>query len=136
MERLTWISAGLLLLVVIAGCGGNRQLKSVSLSPASADARNFPNGQVSFIATGTFSSPPSPQNLTSKDVFWCVGSSSGDCVGNVNPGASLDQSGMAQCNPGFAGTATILAGTQSSVMVNPDQGQQLKVFGSAQLTCP
>ncbi len=136
MKRLLRRSAALLSLLAIAGCGGNRQLQSVSLNPASADARNFPNGQVSFIATGTFSMPPSPVNLTSKDVFWCVGSSNGDCVGNVNPGANLDQNGAAQCNPGFVGTATILAGTQSSVMVNPDRGPQLKVFGAAQLTCP
>jgi len=135
MIRLSRRSTVLLFLFAIAGCGSNRELQSVSLNPASADARNFPNGQVSFIATGTFSMPPSPVNLTSKDVFWCVGSSNGACVGNVNPGANLDQNGAAQCNPGFVGTATILAGTQSSVMVNPDQGPQLKVFGTAQLTC-
>ena len=136
MERLTWVSAGLLLLFASAGCGSNRQLQSVSLSPASADARNFPNGHVAFIATGTFSNPPSTVNLTSKDVFWCVGSSNGACVGNANPGANLDQSGVAQSSPGFVGTAIILAGTQSSFMVNPDQGPQLKIFGTAQLTCP
>jgi hypothetical protein len=136
MKRLSRTPAVLLFLLAIAGCGSNRQLQSVSLNPASADARNFPNGHVPFIATGTFSKPPSPVNLTSKNVFWCVGSSNGACVGNANPGANLDQNGAAQCNPGFAGTATILAGTQSSVMVNPDQGPQLKVFGTAQLTCP
>jgi hypothetical protein len=136
MKRLPWMPAGLLLLLAIAGCGSNRQLQSVSLSPASADAQNFPNGHVPFIATGTFSKPPSPMNLTSKDVFWCVGSSNGGCIGNANPGANLDQNGVAQCNPGFVGTATILAGTQSSVMMIPDQGSQLKIFGSAQLTCP
>jgi hypothetical protein len=70
------------------------------------------------------------------DVLWCVGSSNGACVGNANPGATLDQNGVAQCNPGFVGTATILAGTPSLVMENPDSGPQLKVFGSARLTCP
>jgi hypothetical protein len=136
MKRLPWMSVGLLSLLTTAGCGSNRELQSVSLSPTSADARNFPNGQVRFVASGTFTNPPSPANLMSKDVFWCVGSSTGACVGNANPGANLDQNGVAQCNPGFVGTATILAGTQSSVMVNPDQGPQLKIFGSAQLTCP
>jgi len=48
----------------------------------------------------------------------------------------VDQTGMAQCDSGFVGTATILAGTQSSVMMNPDQGSQLRIFGSAKLTCP
>ncbi len=89
MRRLLRRSTVLLSILAMAGCGSNRQLQSVSLNPASADAKNFPNGQVSFIATGTFSSPPSPQNVTSKDVFWCVGRSNGACVGNVNPGATL-----------------------------------------------
>jgi hypothetical protein len=122
--------------LVLSGCGSNRQLQSVSLNPPSADAQSFPGAQVPFAATGTFSQPPSPSKLTSKDVLWCVGTSAGACLGNINPGTSVDQNGAAQCNPGFVGKATILAGTQSSVMVNPDQGPQLKVFGTAQLTCP
>jgi hypothetical protein len=135
MMRLTTMSTGLLLLFAISGCSSSRQLQSVSLTPASADAQNFPNGQVPFVANGTFNNPPSPVNLTSKDVLWCVGGNTGECVGNANPGAKLDQNGVAQCNPGFIGTATILAGTQSSIMVNPDSGPQLKVFGLASLTC-
>jgi hypothetical protein len=73
--------------------------------------------------------------LTSKDVTWCTGSNSGMCVGNINPGATVDQNGLAQCVPGFTGKATILAGTGSSSM-NPDGGSQLKIFGAAHLTCP
>jgi len=68
--------------------------------------------------------------------MWCMGASDGTCVGNINPGATVDQTGMAQCNPGFVGSATILAGKPSSTMMMPDTGQQLKVFGSAKLTCP
>ena len=119
----------------IVGCGSSRQLQSVKLNPALADARNFPNGQVPFTATGAFSKPPSPVQLTSKDVTWCTGSNSGMCVGNINPGATVDQNGLAQCVPGFTGKATILAGTGSSSM-NPDGGSQLKIFGAAHLTCP
>ena len=126
----------LIAVLAMSGCGASRQLQSVTLNPASADAQSFPGGQVPFVATGTFSKPPSPSNLTSKDVQWCVGDSVGACVGNINPGATVDQNGVAQCNPGFAGTATIRAGTLSNVMVNPDEGPQLKVFGSAELTCP
>jgi hypothetical protein len=118
------------------GCGSSRQLQSVSLSPASANAQNFPNGQVSFTATGSFNKPPSPVQLTSKDVGWCVGSTSGMCVGNISVGVTVDQNGLAQCVPGFTGTDTILAGTMSSAMMNPDVGSQLKVFGVARLTCP
>jgi hypothetical protein len=118
------------------GCGSSRQLQSVSLSPATADAQNFPNGQVSFTATGAFSKPPSPSPLTGKDVTWCAGQSAGACAGNVNPGALVDQNGVAQCVAGFVGTTYVMAGTAGTPSQNPDGGQALKVFGSAQLTCP
>jgi hypothetical protein len=117
------------------GCGGGRQLESVTLSPVIADAQSFANGQVPFSATGNFSKPPSPQPLTSKDVTWCVGSSTGVCAGNINSGATVDQSGLAQCVPGFSGTATILAGKATPAM-NPDGGAQMSIFGAAQLICP
>ena len=116
----------------IVGCGSGRQLQSVTLNPELADAQSFPGGQVSFTATGAFSKPPSPVRLTSKDVTWCAGSNSG----NINPGVTVDQNGLAQCVPGFTGTATVLAGAGSSSMMNPDGGSQLKIFGAAQLTCP
>jgi hypothetical protein len=57
-------------------------------------------------------------------------------VGNINPGASVDQNGLAQCNAGFVGTANILAGNVASMPMNPDGGAQLKTFGAAKLTCP
>jgi len=117
------------------GCGSGRQLESVTLSPATADAQNFANGQVPFSAAGKFSKPPSPQPLTGNDVTWCVGSSSGDCAGNINPGATIDPNGLAQCVPGFSGTATILAGKAMPVMT-PDVGSRMSIFGAAQLTCP
>jgi hypothetical protein len=125
-----------LIILGIVGCGSSRQLQSVRLSPATADAQSFPNGQVQFTATGTYSSSPSPVQLTSQDVMWCVGSTSGLCVGNVSPGATVNQNGLAQCVPTFAGTVTILAGTGSSVMMIPDTGSQLAVFGAAQMSCP
>jgi hypothetical protein len=141
MKRFGFLSTQLLLLFLAAtllssGCGNSRQLKSVAINPAAADAKSFANGQVPFAATGTFSKPPSPSQLTSKDVQWCAGTSNGACVGNINPGISVDQNGVAQCNIGFVGTATVLAGTAASTPMNPDGGSQLKVFGSAQLTCP
>ncbi len=105
--------------------------------PATADAQSFPNGQVPFAATGVYSKPPSPQQLSGNTVTWCVGDSSGSgkCAGNIAIGVSIHQDGLAQCNPGFTGTETVLAGTQP-VSMNPDAGSQLKIFGSAQLTCP
>jgi len=118
-----------------SGCGANRQLQSVNLSPATADAKSFPGGQVPFTATGSFNKPPSPTPLTSNDVTWCVGSGTGQCDGNIAQRATVDQNGLAQCESAFVGTVTILAGTAGTPM-NPDEGQPLKVFGSATLTCP
>ena len=145
MTRFASLSAlSLLLLValVMSSCGNGRRLQSVTISPASADAKNYPNGQVPFIATGTFSKPPSPVQLTSKDVLWCYGGSAsvanptaGLCAGNIAQFATVDQNGVAQCAPSFQGTAYILAGTAEPSM-NPDAGLVLKIFGQATLTCP
>jgi len=126
-----------------SSCSGGRQLKSVTLSPASADAKDFPNGQVPFTATGNYSKPPSPVQLTSHDIVWCAAAggpqatpgTTGMCAGNINMGVTADQNGVAQCVGTFVGTGTILAGTALPSM-NPDGGEQLKVFGAAQLSCP
>ncbi len=106
-----------------------------TISPATADAQNFPGGQVQFTATGTFSG--SSKQIQLKNTTWCVGSSSGMCNGNIASAATIDGNGLAQCTGGLVagGTVTILAGTGHS-MGNPDGGAQLDVFGTAQLTCP
>ncbi len=131
----------LLLSLMAMSCGSSRQLQTVTLQPAVATAQN---GQMQFTATGTFSKPPSPVTLTSKDVSWCVGQSTsaanptaGVCVGNIIAFATVDQNGLATCNATMHGTGFILAGTSMPMMsMNPDGGGQLKVFGSATLTCP
>ena len=117
-------------------CGSSRTLKSVTILPAAADARNFPNGQVPFAAGGIFSQPPSPVALTSKDVTWCVGDSTGACGGFINPGATVTPDGVAQCAGAFNGTVTIVAGHGTIAPASPDGPYHLKVYGSAQLTCP
>lgn len=140
-----WSSIGFLVLLLLAAiaCGDGRTLQTVALSPTSADARNFPNGQVQFAATGTFTQPPSPAQLTSKDVTWCVGGradaanpTAGICEGFIIPMATVDENGVAQCTPQAQGPVYILAGKPSSKMLLPDQGSQLAVYGSAVLTCP
>jgi hypothetical protein len=125
----------LLLAVLVApGCGNNgQQLLSIRLTPATADIQNYPTSIVPFAATGTFSAPPSPQPLTSPGILWCVGTSDGVCAGNISTAASVDQMGKAHCT-GLAGTVSILAGKPLPATI-PDQGQPLKIFGVAQLTC-
>ena len=125
----------LLSLVVSLGCGTAGQLKSVTVSPSAADARNFANGQVPFSATGTFGNSSMPQPLNNKDITWCVGTASGVCAGNINLGANVTPNGVAACVPTFSGAATILAGKANPPMT-PDGGSRMTVFGAAQLTCP
>ena len=133
MTGLRSLSVGPLLLLSLAAlnCGSGRQLQSVKIDPPAATS------QAQFTATGMFSEPPSPAQLTSKDILWCMGSSDGHCVGNANPGGSVDQNGRAQCLPLFTGTAVVLAGKPiNDPSPMPDAGPKMKVFGSAQLTCP
>jgi hypothetical protein len=115
------------LTIVLLGCGDNRSLQSVNISPAVASS------SAQFTATGIYNKTPTSVDITASTT-WCVGSSSGVCDGNIVAGATVN-SGMAACLTGFTGTVTILAG-QSGAMANPDSGSQLKPFGTAQLNCP
>jgi hypothetical protein len=106
------------LTVFATGCGSGapRMLQSVTANPAKADAKNFPNGRVQFVATGTYNKPPitvTPQPVTA----WAASPSTV---------ATIDQGGIVQCWPGQVGTANI----------------QVAVYGDgplmvvAQLVCP
>jgi len=119
MCRFTMVAIAIAGMLLTAGCGQN----NVVVSPASADAQNFPGGMVSFSATGV-------SNPT-----WCIGTASGMCNGNVASIATIDTAGRAQCLSGRSGTVTVLAGRGMRIS-NPDGGFQLSPFGSAQLTCP
>src|SRR6266496_5576027 len=130
-SRITLVGAVAVLVIIGLGCGSH--LSSISLSPAVADAQNFPNGQVQFTATGTSSDSSKPAPVT--NLTWCVGTTNGDCNGNIASVASVSSSGVAQCLPGASGSATVLAGSGGHP-TNPDGGFPLSVFGSAQLTCP
>jgi hypothetical protein len=95
----------------------------IRVSPAVADAKNYPGGVVSFTAKGA-----SP-------LTWCIGTMNGICNGNIGSPAEIDSTGRAQCITGLSGTVTVLAGTGAKVGL-PDTGAQLSRFGTAQLTCP
>jgi hypothetical protein len=138
MKRSNFLFTGPLVLaatLATLGCGSGRQLQSVTLVPASADAKDYPNGQIPMTATGAYNKPPSPVLLTSNDIVWCVGTTDGNCNGNIGSPVIVDVNGVAQCSVGQTGTATVLAGKPSSNAV-ADRGQKLKIFASAQITCP
>ena len=109
-------------------------LESVSINPATADAQNYPNGEVPFIATGFYSTPPSP--VTPLTATW------GACYqSNTTTAVSVSKSGVAQCTSGSAGTYTIWAFAFSNapacpLWVGPCGQGGCQVTGAAQLTCP
>jgi hypothetical protein len=82
---------------------------------------------------GTYSGSSKVVPLT--NLTWCVGSAAGRCNGNIAAAAFVNGTGLAQCVQGAAGTVTVIAGTGGPPSM-PDQGQQLNVYGTAQLTCP
>jgi hypothetical protein len=137
------------LLVVISGCGGSamtnsnstRQLQSLTVTPASADAQNFPNGQVRFTAMGTFNM--APMTVMSMQVRWSIGNPSAaqpmpmSMSAGMSPAASVDGNGLAQCN-GFTGIATIQATAPAdpNMPLSQMSSMTMTVAGMGQLTCP
>jgi hypothetical protein len=106
------------LIILTLGCGNGtpRALQSVTANPASADAKNFPNGRVQFIPTGTFNKPPTTVTPLPVTAWLAQG----------NTIATIDQNGTAECLPLQVGTVKI------QVAVAGD-GPLMDV---AQLTCP
>jgi hypothetical protein len=129
MARFKVLLSGTILLagidLVAGGCGTGspRLLQSISVTPASADAHSFPNGQVQFTATGTYSQPPSPSQLTQSG--WSL---SDPTIATISP------SGLAQCNPGASGEVTVRASASGTCR---GTGCSASLFlGTAQLICP
>jgi hypothetical protein len=115
-------------------CGSSQHLlQSVSVSPATADANDYPDGQVQFTATGYFNNAPSP--VTPLGTTWGV------CYkGAVTADASINlKTGVAQCAAGSARTFTVFTSNESSgMMCNSTTacGGGCFITGTAQLTCP
>jgi hypothetical protein len=133
-RSISWsvIAATVWVIIFTASCGSsstqNRVLTSMSVTPASADASNFANGQVQFTATGTFTMPPSPAPVPFAAPY------SGSWLSSDSNVATITQQGLAQCVSGASGSVTI-TGIASS---NSAHGTQMStaVRGTATLTCP
>jgi hypothetical protein len=131
-------------LLTIIGCNAmnpnnmmnaNRTLMSMTVTPATANAENFMNGQVQFTATGTFSQPPSPAPVTFMAPF-----SGGWSVSNMDV-ATINQYGMAQCMHTGMVTVTAQASTNSTSMsgaMSMSRGMSMStaVTATATLNCP
>jgi len=127
---------------ITLACGSSSQhlLQSVSVTPATADAQNFPNGLVTFTATGVFNHAPSP--VTPLQASWgvCVVTAGSEQPSNA---VTISNTGVAQCAAGASGTYKIWAsssnavpGTATCQAMGPCGTGCGRVTGNAQLTCP
>jgi hypothetical protein len=134
-----------LLLLVLTGswialsCGSGQsqsQLQSMSVSPTAADAKNYPDGQVQFTATGYYENPT--HTVTPQPATW-VACQNGASVNDV----TVTAGGVAQCGAGASGTFTIDAwnprggGVYNCPAYSACSGvSQCAIQAVAQLTCP
>jgi hypothetical protein len=130
----------LLFLVVAAAialaCGSSHNLQSISVIPATADAKDFPGGQVQFRAVGSYSSSSTPVPVR---VTWS------NCNVPSPSEITVSAQGLAQCNPGASGTYVVEAtvplepeGAVCNVLLVCGQAGKdcFNTYGVAKLTCP
>jgi len=125
--------ATLALVMAAASCGagssGAGQLQSITVNPASADAQNYPNGEVPFEATGHYVDPS--HTVTPQAANWVA------CSQNApTSDVSVTSSGVGQCASGAKGTYQINAFVMTNCLAISACGGGCTVVGSAQLTCP
>jgi hypothetical protein len=135
------VSASFLVLLfglAIAGCGGSmtnnsRLMQTLTVSPASADAKAFPGGQVQFTATATFNM--APMTVTSPPVLWSIGGPFASTP--VSNTATVTANGLAQCNS-FVGAVLVeaTAPAEPEIPLLQMNATTVVVSGTAQLICP
>ncbi|HEY6306639.1 MAG TPA: hypothetical protein VI488_09315 [Candidatus Angelobacter sp.] len=125
-------------MLLLAGCSGfilfsnGRALVVVTVNPSFADPLNFPNLQVQFSASGTFNAAPTPVNPL-PSVIWTVDLPAFSTL--PDPGhASISQTGLAQCTPGFAGVVQVIATAPANPTLPLSSSNQMS--GVAQMNCP
>jgi hypothetical protein len=115
----------------------SHQLQSITVTPLSADAKNYPNGQVQFVATGQYNI--SPLAVTPLTATW------GTCTQQAaaTTAVSVTQTGLAQCAAGASGTYTVWANDPlpsgadtSNCLAQTACGGGCTIQANAQLTCP
>lgn len=136
--RLALFCLALGLVAAIAlSCGSSasatRQLQSITLTPPTADAQGFSQGQVQFVATGYYNT--SPLTVTPLSAGW------GTCYQGASTSAvTVTSGGLAQCASGAVGTYTVWAEdfpfSGGGCGATTPCGGGCFVVGSAQLTCP
>lgn len=126
--------------IVTLACGSSpRLLKSVTVSPATADAHNYPSGLIPFTAAGIFSTMPSP--VVPLKASWGVCLRTADSE-QLTDAITVNSSGIAQCVSGASGTFTVWAAASSNSdgaqcqSITVCGGGCGRITGYAQITCP
>jgi hypothetical protein len=125
-----------LLLVAIAmlACGGSNRLQSLSISPATADAQNFPNGQVQFTAMGMLGGSSQASPVSAR--WWTNQPWTAPPTAAI---INLSSTGLAQCFPlAPAGTYQIwaVAPADPNLPVSEMTMTTKQLSATAQITCP
>lgn len=133
MPRL-YLSFVVFLLVAAAsvlGCGSSRRLKSITITPANADAQNYPGGQVQFTASGTYTDGSKVNPL---GVVWWGGQPWTKMPWIIQ----LDSNGLASCGSAQPGTYSVLATAplDPNVPLTQMNMSTPQLSATAQLTCP
>jgi len=112
----------------VASSNNTGGLQSVSLCPTVADAQQYPDGQVPFLAIGVYTTQPSPALIPS-GVVW------GACQNQQLTNDVTVTNGTAKCAAGASGTYTVWAtGSPICNVIGPCGA--CGPTGTAQLTCP
>lgn len=127
---------------LVLSCGmkspGQDPLQSITLSPASADAQDYPNGQVPFVATGYYADPT--RKVTPLSAFWGTCYQASPTQEAPTNAVTVTQAGVAQCTAGAVGTYTVWANdppySNVECLAITACGGGCFVAGTAQLTCP
>ena len=122
--------------IIMLACGSSSQhgqLQSITISPATADAQNFPNGQVQFEATGTYTDGTKVSPLA---VLWWP-NQPWTLALQTPVVISLDSKGVAACrlNSGTFGIWAT-APVDPHIPLSQVTMRTPQVVATAQLTCP
>ena len=108
-----------------------RVLTAITVTPTAADAVSYPNGQVTFTATGQFSLPPLIGPVTFQSPYsgsFAVANPSNQTIANVV--ANGTGTVTVQCVSNVTGSVEVVASASAN------NGTQTVVTGQGTLTCP
>jgi hypothetical protein len=113
----------------------NGQLQSIAISPGTADAKSYPNGQVQFTATGTYSDGTQVKPLTA---LWTPGIPWALDPQNAWPALQMNDTGLVSCGKALSSTYTIYAAAplDPHFPVSKMTMGTPQLTATAQLTCP